>query len=122
MAPRNRDVAINMSGISVGGVGGLGLVTVAGLMTYVFPQAWWLVLFGAVGGVLRTEDGGRSAFSHLALKRITGDRLTDKILTRHAANLIAADGRRKRMRQLSNIVHFLPIARRNHACADCLTN
>ena len=50
MAPEDRDVSINMSGISVAGVGGLGLVAVAALMTYVFPQAWWLEVFGAAGG------------------------------------------------------------------------
>ena len=52
MAPQDRDVSINMSGISVSGVGGLGLVAVAGLMTYEFPQASWLVGFGAIGGVI----------------------------------------------------------------------
>ena len=52
MTPRDRDVSINMSGISVAGVGGLGLVAVAALTTVVLPQAWWLVVFGAVGGAL----------------------------------------------------------------------
>lgn len=51
MAPQDRDVSINMSGIPVSGIGGLGLVAVAGLITYVLPQAWWLVAFGAIGGV-----------------------------------------------------------------------
>jgi hypothetical protein len=51
MAPEDRDVSINMSGISVSGVGGLGLVAVAGLITYVLPQAWWLVAFGGIGGI-----------------------------------------------------------------------
>lgn len=45
-------VTINMSGIPVAGVGGLGLVAVAVLMTVVIPQAWWLMLFGAVGALL----------------------------------------------------------------------
>jgi hypothetical protein len=52
MTSRKRDVTINISGISVSGVGGLGLVAMAVLTTFVLPQAWWLVLFGAVGGVL----------------------------------------------------------------------
>jgi hypothetical protein len=52
MAPEDRDVNINMSGISVAGVGGLGLVAAAALMTYVLPQAWWLEVFGAAGGTL----------------------------------------------------------------------
>jgi hypothetical protein len=52
MAPQNRHVNINISGISVSGVGGLGLVAVAALMTWVLPQAWWLVVFGAAGGIL----------------------------------------------------------------------
>ena len=52
MAPEDRDVNINMSGISVAGVGGLGLVAVAALMTYVLPQAWWLEVIGAAGGTL----------------------------------------------------------------------
>ncbi|HVD91974.1 MAG TPA: hypothetical protein VNC21_06820 [Vicinamibacterales bacterium] len=52
MAPRTRDVSINISGISVSGVGGLGLVAIAALTTYVLPQAWWLVAIGAFGGLL----------------------------------------------------------------------
>jgi hypothetical protein len=52
VAPGDRDVNINMSGIPVAGVGGLGLVAVAALVAYVLPAAWWLVAFGATGGVL----------------------------------------------------------------------
>src|SRR6266508_4595440 len=52
MAPEERDVSINMSGIPVSGVGGLGLVAAAVLITYVLPQAWWLVAFGTVGGTV----------------------------------------------------------------------
>ena len=33
-------------------VGGLGLVAPAVLVTIVVPQAWWLVVFSALGGVL----------------------------------------------------------------------
>ena len=50
MTPQDRDLTINMSGISVSGVGGLGLVAVAGLIIYTFQQAWWLFVCGAVGG------------------------------------------------------------------------
>jgi len=50
MTPDQRRVEINMSGIPVSGVGGLGLVAVAFLMTLVFPEAWWLVAIGALGG------------------------------------------------------------------------
>lgn len=52
MAPQDRNLTINMSAISVSGVGGLGLVAVVALMTYVMPQAWWLVAFGIGGGVI----------------------------------------------------------------------
>lgn len=52
MASPDRPVTINMSCISVGGVGGLGMVALAGLMTVVFPQAWWVVVFGVSGGSL----------------------------------------------------------------------
>jgi hypothetical protein len=50
MTPDQRRVEINMSGIPVNGVGGLGLVATALLMTVVFPEAWWLVVSGALGG------------------------------------------------------------------------
>src|SRR5437870_9396193 len=52
MTPVDRHVSINMSGIPVSGIGGLGLVAVAVLITYVLPAAWWLVAFGATGGTL----------------------------------------------------------------------
>jgi hypothetical protein len=52
MIPRERPVEINISGISVSGVGGLGLVAMAVLTAWVLPQAWWLVALGAVGGVV----------------------------------------------------------------------
>ena len=52
MTPRDRDVTINMSAISVSGVGGLGLVAAVALTTYVMPQAWWLVALGAGGGIV----------------------------------------------------------------------
>ena len=52
MSPEDRDVSINMSGIPVSGVGGLGLVAVAALITYVLPAALWLEVCGAIGGIL----------------------------------------------------------------------
>ena len=52
MASERRSVEINMSGIPVNGVGGLGLVAVAALMTYVLPEASGLVLLGAAGGLV----------------------------------------------------------------------
>jgi hypothetical protein len=52
MALREDAANINLSGISVSGVGGLGLVAIAALTTWVLPQAWWLVAFGAAGGGL----------------------------------------------------------------------
>lgn len=48
----DRPVAINISGISVAGVGGLGMVAIAALVTWVMPEAWWLAVFGATGGVV----------------------------------------------------------------------
>jgi sugar phosphate permease len=50
MALRHDSATINISGISVSGVGGLGLVAIAALTTWVLPQAWWLVAIGAAGG------------------------------------------------------------------------
>ena len=52
MALRQDSATINISGISVSGVGGLGLVAIAALTTWVLPQAWWLVAFGAAGGCM----------------------------------------------------------------------
>jgi len=52
MIPRPRPVEINMSSIPVNGIGGLGLVAVTVVMTIVMPEAWGLVVLGAVGGVV----------------------------------------------------------------------
>ena len=49
--------------------------------------------------VLCAENGGRSAFTDFALKRISRNRLTDKALSGHAANLTAANTRGKRKRE-----------------------
>jgi hypothetical protein len=46
----------------------------------------------SVVGVLRAKDGGCSSFAHFALQRISGDRLSDEILTWHAANLTCVRG------------------------------
>lgn len=52
MTSREPYVNINMSAISVSGVGGLGLVAAVALTTYVMPAAWWLVAFGMTGGLV----------------------------------------------------------------------
>ena len=43
---------INMSGIPVNGIGGLGLVAIAVLITVALPEVWWLTLFGLLGGLV----------------------------------------------------------------------
>jgi hypothetical protein len=45
-------VRINMSGIPVDGIGGLGFVAVAVLITIVMPAAWWLFVSGLTGGII----------------------------------------------------------------------
>lgn len=52
MAPDDRPLQINISAIRVGGIGGLGMVAIAAVVAAVLPQAWWLVAFGAIGGVV----------------------------------------------------------------------
>ena len=52
MTDKGRPVEINISGIPVAGVGGLGLVAIAALMTYQMPQTWLFVAAGVIGGVL----------------------------------------------------------------------
>jgi hypothetical protein len=52
MAPRDRDVSINMSGIPVAGVGGLGLFAGAALIAFFLPALRPAVVLGAVGGIL----------------------------------------------------------------------
>jgi len=51
MDSKDRPVEINMSGIPIAGVGGLGMVAVAIVMAYVLPEAWLLIAVGAIGGV-----------------------------------------------------------------------
>ena len=73
MTQPERDVQINISGIPVAGVGGLGLVAIAVLVSVVMPAAGWLMLSGVAGGCLlgtvlvlarrradKREPGGRA--------------------------------------------------------------
>ena len=50
MPEPDRPVQINISGIPVAGVGGLGLVAMAVLVSIVMPAAWWLMVAGMTGG------------------------------------------------------------------------
>lgn len=43
---------INMSSIPVAGVGGLGMMVVAGIMAYVLPEARAFAIVGLVGGLI----------------------------------------------------------------------
>ena len=43
---------INLSGSPVPGIGGLGLIALATLVTVVSPQVWWVVLFTMLAGFL----------------------------------------------------------------------
>jgi hypothetical protein len=52
MATGDRDVSINISGIPVAGVGGLGLIAGAALIAYFLPALRPFVALGAVGGIL----------------------------------------------------------------------
>ena len=50
MTAPERPVQINISGIPVAGVGGLGLVAMALLVSFVLPAAWWTMVAGVSGG------------------------------------------------------------------------
>jgi hypothetical protein len=52
MSQDERPVEINISGIPVAGVGGLGLVAIAVLVSVVMPAAWWLMVAGVAGGAI----------------------------------------------------------------------
>ena len=52
MTPSDRRVEINISGISVSGVGGLGMVAVAALVSIIMPEARWTTVLGLGGGVV----------------------------------------------------------------------
>jgi len=43
---------VNLTASPIAGIGGLGLVVLAFLVTIVSPQAWWIVLAGVLAGVL----------------------------------------------------------------------
>lgn len=63
---QQKPVEINMSGIPVAGIGGLGLVVVALTMTVVFPEARWLEALGVAGG-------GAIAVALVAIRRRHAD-------------------------------------------------
>ncbi len=50
MDTKDRSVEINMSGIQIAGVGGLGMVIVALVMAMVITEARWLLVTGVAGG------------------------------------------------------------------------
>ena len=52
MSQDDRRVEINISGIPVAGIGGLGLVAMAVLVSVVMPAARWAMLAGLAGGVV----------------------------------------------------------------------
>jgi hypothetical protein len=52
MTQMERYVEIDISGIPVAGVGGLGLVATAVLVAVLMPAAGWLVASGVAGGCL----------------------------------------------------------------------
>jgi hypothetical protein len=58
---------------------------------------------GAVDSMLGAKNRRGSALADFALQRVAGDRLTDKILSWHAANLTAECERGKRYR---SAIHF----------------
>ena len=52
MRYQDRRVEINISGIPVAGIGGLGLVAMAVLVSVMMPAAWWTMVMGVTGGVV----------------------------------------------------------------------
>jgi hypothetical protein len=52
VASDKRPVEINMSGIPVAGVGGLGLVAMATVVSVFFPAIGWMMAVGLVGGLV----------------------------------------------------------------------
>lgn len=52
---RRRDLrfaTVNLTVSPVYGVGGLGIVALAFLVTFVVPGAWWVLLASVVGGIV----------------------------------------------------------------------
>jgi hypothetical protein len=43
---------MNLSGIKVKGIGGLGLIAMVVLVTLTMPAAWWLAAMGLAGGII----------------------------------------------------------------------
>lgn len=52
MSYQDRRVEINISGIPVAGIGGLGLVAMAVVVAVNMPAAWWTMVAGLTGGVV----------------------------------------------------------------------
>ena len=52
MTSDNRPVQINMSSIPVAGIGGLGLVAMAVLVSSVMPELRWTMAAGVAGGLV----------------------------------------------------------------------
>ena len=52
MAPEERRAEINISAIRVAGIGGLGLVAMAVVVSVFFPAIGWMMGVGLAGGVL----------------------------------------------------------------------
>ena len=44
--------SVNLSGSPVYGIGGLGILAIAILITLVAPQVWWMLVIAVAGGVL----------------------------------------------------------------------
>jgi hypothetical protein len=51
MAQDERPVSINISSIPVAGIGGLGLVAMATVVSVFFPAIGWMMAAGVVGGL-----------------------------------------------------------------------
>ena len=52
MGQDKRQVSINMSAIPVGGLGGLGLVAMAAVVSVFFPPIGWMMAVSVTGGIL----------------------------------------------------------------------
>ena len=52
MSYQDRRVEINISGIPVAGIGGLGLVAMAVVVAFNMSAAWWTMVMGVTGGVV----------------------------------------------------------------------
>ena len=52
MTPSDRRVNINISGIRVSGIGGLGMVAMAGWVSILMPEAGFTTMLGLAGGLL----------------------------------------------------------------------